>query len=60
MEKSTVTYSPPTEEPLPTYVVPSEGGQWTVESTYVGPKETFDGLPLELRPTCSTEVFDMI
>ena len=60
LKRITTTYFPPTEEPLPTYVVPSDGGQWTEDSTYVGPNETSYPLPLELGPTCNTEVFYMI
>ena len=52
----TTTYFPPTEEPLPTYVVPSDSGEWTVDSSYVVPNsETF---PVQQGPTCTTEVFD--
>ena len=44
IDRTTTTYFP--EEPLPTYVLPTS--------------ETLDQLPVQLRPTCTTEVFHMI
>ena len=42
---STTTYFPPTDQPLPTYVIPSE---------------TLGSLPLESEQSCTTQVLDKI